>query len=108
EKDLHQEEEGMEQLAFMLKEKGLLPGGKMGFTIAQEKLPVLNLRFEPGKSPVEAIPVNLREPLFRIFLQHSQGSVRKQGEKWINFDPLREPELKKPYKFEKKDKTISK
>jgi len=70
---------------------------------AGESLPageILRVRFDPLISPIDAIPVDLREPLYRIYREYAQGAVRRTGQRWIEFDPLTDPEMASPYPFE--------
>jgi creatinine amidohydrolase/Fe(II)-dependent formamide hydrolase-like protein len=60
----------------------------------------MKLRFDPERSPVEGVPVDIREPLYGIYLQHAEGAVSRSGRVWIAFDPLEDPALKIPYAFE--------
>jgi len=61
---------------------------------------VLHLRFDPEASPSEAIPADLRVPLYRIFARHAAGALERQGRRWVPFDLKKDPRLKAPYPFE--------
>jgi len=98
--DLHHERIQAEHLAYMLTVAGALPGGRIGSAHAHNRPLVLKLRFDPEKSPINAIPADLREPMLRIILEHATGSVRRVGRQWVDFDVLKDPDLKKPYPFE--------
>jgi creatinine amidohydrolase/Fe(II)-dependent formamide hydrolase-like protein len=60
----------------------------------------MKLRFDPERSPVEGVPVDIRESVYRIYLQHAGGAVRRSGRVWIDFEPLEDSALKIPYAFE--------
>jgi creatinine amidohydrolase/Fe(II)-dependent formamide hydrolase-like protein len=96
----HQERHAIEQLAFMLWKQGLVPRPALGAIRALERPAVLNLRFDPQRSPMDDIPTDLRKPLYQILLQHVRGSVKRSGRLWIEFDPLVDPGLHAPYVFE--------
>jgi creatinine amidohydrolase/Fe(II)-dependent formamide hydrolase-like protein/7-cyano-7-deazaguanine synthase in queuosine biosynthesis len=101
EKGVRQEESGIRQLGYMLAEKGLLQptGEKKGFF--KEQPEILKLRFDSRVSPMSSMPVDLREPLLRIFLQYATGAVRRtRGKSWTEFQPLDDPELDIPFAFE--------
>jgi len=51
--------------------------------------------------------MDLRQPLFRIYLQHADGAVRRNGRTWIDFDLLSDPVMKRPYPFQTPQSTIS-
>jgi creatinine amidohydrolase/Fe(II)-dependent formamide hydrolase-like protein len=44
--------------------------------------------------------LDLREPLYRIFLEHAQGAVQYHENHWDNMDPMTDPGLFLPYPFE--------
>ncbi len=102
EKGVHQESDDAEHLAWLLIEKGILPPDAPGLPRAREHPEILQLRFDPDRSPMHSIPADLREPLYRIVLQHARGAVRKSGRVWIPVDALADPELARPYPYEGK------
>jgi creatinine amidohydrolase/Fe(II)-dependent formamide hydrolase-like protein len=98
-KGVHQESAGAEYLSYVLSQKGLIqmPLKK------QRKLPhpeVMKVRIDSEKSPIQAIPVDLRKPLLQIFLKHADGIAKRQGRVWIDQDLMNSPELLIPYPFE--------
>jgi len=95
---VHQEAAGERHLRFMLAERGVLADGSAGRVRARPE--VMKIRIDPERSPMDAIPVDLRHGLYRIFLDHADGSVRRTGRMWIPCHPLDEPELFSPYRFE--------
>jgi creatinine amidohydrolase/Fe(II)-dependent formamide hydrolase-like protein len=99
-KGVHQETGGAEHLAFLLKEKKLIPGTCLGSASARRRSEIMKLRFDPEKSPIHGIPTDLREPLCRVFLEHAEGAVKRSGRTWIDWEPLTDPALNKPYPFE--------
>ena len=98
-KEVHQESAGAQHLLFLLSQKGLISQPAKNLK-AREHPEILKVRFDPEKSPVDAIPVELREPLLRIFLQHGKGAAQRHGRIWIDYDPLNDPALSNPYPFE--------
>jgi creatinine amidohydrolase/Fe(II)-dependent formamide hydrolase-like protein/7-cyano-7-deazaguanine synthase in queuosine biosynthesis len=99
-KGVHQEASGSEQLTFMLSQKGLLDLPEERRKLAGEHPVILKLRFNQEKSPMHGIPLDLRQPLYRILLQHAQGAVRRVERKWVDFDPLTDPAIIRRYPFE--------
>jgi len=99
-KGVHQETEGAEHLAFLLDKKGLISEPLIGTAKARERLEVMNLRFHQEKAPLECIPVDLREPLYRIYLEYAGGAVRRRGKTWLSFDLLKSQALRRPFPFE--------
>jgi creatinine amidohydrolase/Fe(II)-dependent formamide hydrolase-like protein/7-cyano-7-deazaguanine synthase in queuosine biosynthesis len=98
-KGIHQESAGIKQLMFLLDKKGLIPRGRSK-TKAGEHAEIMKVRFDPDKSPMDTMPVDIREPILRIFLEHAQGAVKRQGRLWMEYDPLNDPSLANPYPFE--------
>jgi len=96
---IHQEAAGARQLTFMLWQKGLirLPPEKKA---PREHPDVLKVRFDPERSPIDGIPKDLRRPLYRIYLQHAGGALRRQGRNWEAFRPLQDSAIRSPYAFE--------
>lgn len=88
EKGVHQEKSGAQHLMFLLKQKGLIQQLFENSIKGVERPEILKIRFDPEKSPIEGIPVDLSEPLYRIFLEHSDGAVKRQGRIWIDYNPL--------------------
>jgi creatinine amidohydrolase/Fe(II)-dependent formamide hydrolase-like protein len=101
-KGVHQEQAGARQLALMLIERGLIPSTPSKFFPAHANPETLALRFHPTRSPVEAIPADLRAGVYGIFLNHANGAVSKSGRLWNDYDPLNEHALTQPYPLEKR------
>ena len=100
-KGVRQEESGIRQLGYMLAEKGLLQPTEEQKKFFTEQPEILKLRFDSRVSPLSSIPVDLRAPLLRIFLQHASGAVRRaKGKRWLEFQPLEDPEISTPFAFE--------
>jgi creatinine amidohydrolase/Fe(II)-dependent formamide hydrolase-like protein len=98
---IHQEAAGAEHLLHLLKAKNLLlhkEGKAQGIRSHPE---VMMLRFDRERSPIYTIPRDLREPLYRIYLQHAEGAVRRTGRVWTDFDPFSDESLLAPYTYEK-------
>jgi creatinine amidohydrolase/Fe(II)-dependent formamide hydrolase-like protein len=99
-KGIHQERRGVEQLAFLLGQKGVIRAPRLGTVRAQERPEIMRLRFDSERSPVETIPTDLRKPLYGILLEHADGAVIRKGRTWQAFDPLNDPALIRPFPFE--------
>jgi hypothetical protein len=87
-KGAHQESAGVNQLFFMLLEKGLIELPEERKRYVQPCPEIMKLRFHPECAPVDTIPENLQEPLYRIYLEHSDGALTRIGKKWGEFSPL--------------------
>jgi creatinine amidohydrolase/Fe(II)-dependent formamide hydrolase-like protein len=97
---IHQETEGAEHLACLLMQRGLISKPFIGSARAHLRPEIMKMRVDPKRSPIDSIPLDLRELLYRIYLGHGEGAVKRDGRKWIEFDPLTDPALKRPYSHE--------
>ncbi len=95
-KGVHQEEKGIQQLYFMLAQKGIITTSEK----VKEQKSILQLRFDNEHSPMNNIPVALRAPLYKIYLEYAQGAIRKKNKTWKSFDLLSDPDLQAPYTFD--------
>ena len=92
--------EGVEQLGLMLTKKKLIKKPSIASISSNERPQFLKLRFDSEKSSVENFSVDLRKPLYRIYLEHAEGAVNKKGQRWIDFDLMNDPAIGRPYPFE--------
>ena len=97
ERGVHQEAPGAGHLLFMLKKKGLV--GAIGEQ-ARAHPEILSLRFDTERSPVEAVPSDLRGPLLKILLGHAVGALKRKGKDWSAFDVMNDPSMAAPYPFD--------
>ena len=98
-KGVHQEQAGVQHLGWMLQQKGVLSGSSTGKVRGRERPEVMKLRFDSERSPLDTLPVDLRKPVVRLLLEHADGAVRKNGRVWLDFDPLSDPKMNRPYEF---------
>jgi len=98
---VHQEADGAQHLAYLLAKRKLIAERRLGEHEAFERPDTLRLRFETERSPLDAIPPDLRGAVFPLLMAHAQGAVQKSGRMWIDMDPLKDEELSRPYPFEK-------
>jgi len=87
-------------LGFLLEQKGLIDISPNLKKMYKEQPEILNLRFDTANSPLNAIPMDLRQPLLNILRENIQGALRRSGRRWAAFDPLKDPALNQPYPFE--------
>jgi creatinine amidohydrolase/Fe(II)-dependent formamide hydrolase-like protein len=100
EKGVHQEVDGIQYLAFLLHQKGLLSKPVIGRVRGSKQTQVMKLRFESEKSPLDGIPLEIREPLYRICMEHAKGAVRRRGRSWEQMDLWTDSVMGRPYPFE--------
>ncbi|WP_143542315.1 hypothetical protein [Robiginitalea sediminis] len=94
-------EEGLRQLAsrsikqigsdaahlyHLLREKGALPDTAHVRKLARHHPEILKLRFDSGRSLLEDLPPEVREPLFRILRQYATGTVIRTPKGWQGLD----------------------
>ncbi len=97
---VHQEAAGERHLAYLLRERKLIPAESPRGRSAAAHPEIARLRFDRERSPVNAVPRDLREPLLRIQMQHAEGAVQRSGRLWLPYDPFREADLGRPYPFD--------
>ncbi len=100
---VHQEQAGARHLMHLLAERGAIAAGSR----AGRHPEIEQLRFDPERSPIEAIPQDLREPVLRRMLEHANGAVERKGRDWVAFDPLSPQNLGKPHPFEREETSTS-
>jgi len=100
EKGAHQEEAGVRQLGHMLLNKNAIqiPKGQQNRYKAQPE--ILKVRFDAKNSPPDTIPVDLRRPLYEIYLEHAGGALRRSGRGWLPLDLLADAGIEAPFPFE--------
>lgn len=96
----NQESSCVRQLTFMLADKKLvtIPSSFKKFTNGSAE--VLKLRFDPERSFINGIPLDLRTPLYSIYLEYTDGAVQRIDHQWKAMDPLSDISLYRPYAYE--------
>jgi hypothetical protein len=84
------------QLFHILLNKKLIDENEHTLKLAKEHPEIVQLRFDRERSNLEDIPKYIREPLFRIFTQYSEGAVQLKDRKWHTF-VFDEEQLNIPY-----------
>jgi creatinine amidohydrolase/Fe(II)-dependent formamide hydrolase-like protein/7-cyano-7-deazaguanine synthase in queuosine biosynthesis len=97
---VHQEAEAAQQTLFLLGQKGVLSIDDRQAAEVKPQPVVMKLRFDAVRSPVEGIPRDLRRPLFKLFLEHANESVRRSGRMWVDMDIMSDQALDRPHAFE--------
>jgi len=99
----HQEAPAVRYLLGQLAEQGRIGTAP---PVKDSDADVLKLRFDMDRSPVQGIPVDLRQPLYRIFLDYADGAIRRIGRGWKSFDVMTDPDLGTPYTFETNGRVV--
>lgn len=99
-KGVHQEAAGVHHLMYLLEQKKLIRLTAAEKRKLKSKTEIMKLRFDPERSPIDAIPVELRTFLYRIFSEYADGAVQRSGRQWKEYEPLSDPSLHRPYTFE--------
>ena len=97
--DIHQGTREAEHLAFLLGERRLIERSSIGSVRGRQRPEIMKLRFDTERSRMEEIPVELREPLYRLCLKHGDGAVKKVNHEWVDFDLLNNADIRAPYTF---------
>ena len=99
-KGVSQEDEGVEQLFYMLYKMGKIELPKEKVSQLKNFPEILNLRFHNERSPLHTVPSDFRSSLYKIYLKYAEGALKNSGRKWKQFNPLSVESLSEPYKFE--------
>jgi creatinine amidohydrolase/Fe(II)-dependent formamide hydrolase-like protein/7-cyano-7-deazaguanine synthase in queuosine biosynthesis len=99
-KGVSQETVGVCHLGYMLMQKNLIDVSQHQKQMFKPRPEVMNLRFDPRISPMNAIPMDLRAPLLRIFMQYADGAMQRIGKRWMPLNPFSDISLCQPYVFE--------
>ena len=87
-KGVAQEAAGVRHLGYMLRQKNLIDVPQDQAHRYSPQPEVMNLRFDPRNSPMNAIPMDLRAPLLRIFMQYAEGVIQRIGKGWVPLNPF--------------------
>lgn len=97
---VHQEEAGAQHLLYRLFVKQAVRPQPNDRIKAKERPEVMHMRFDPDRSPIAAVPLDLRVPLYRIFDQYALGALQRSGHQWKAVNPFNHPALNEPYAYE--------
>ncbi len=101
-KSVHQEHAGSEHLFYLLQEKGKIAAPSKKPKARPE---IMKLRIDPDKSPVEIIPMDLRQKLYWKLYANADGAVKRIGRKWVDFEIIGDPILYRPEQLVSGDET---
>jgi hypothetical protein len=87
-KGINQPSADIGQLLFLLQQKGLIKNPPHRQQPYEPQPQVMKLRFDPDRSPIQAIPPGWRLPLFRLYLTLTAGAVQRTGREWGDIDLL--------------------
>jgi mycofactocin system creatininase family protein len=96
----HQEAPAVDHLMHLLVARGAIDPGSRGGRPSKARPEVMKVRIDRERSPYDAVPVDLRRGLFRIFLEHAEGAIRRTGRVWVEATPIDDPDLFKPFSHE--------
>jgi creatinine amidohydrolase/Fe(II)-dependent formamide hydrolase-like protein len=96
----HQEAPAIDHLMHLLRERSVISTASPEDKPAKPRPEVMKVRIDRERSPFDAVPVDLRRGLFRIFLEHADGAIRRNGRVWVETNPIDDPDLFKPFSYE--------
>jgi len=100
EKGVHQEGPGRNHLLYMLAQRQRIRVSAETRKSLKPVPEVMKLRFDPRRSRIDGIPLELRRPLLRILLAHAEGALVRDGRAWKPFDVLSDPAVEASYPYE--------
>jgi mycofactocin system creatininase family protein len=102
-KGIHQENVGAKHIEHLLVERGKLSADE-----GTEPHPeVLQVRFDPERSPVETVPRDMRVALHRIWAEHASGAVKRVGRQWLPVDLFADEVTLPPHPLERHAQPVS-
>ena len=78
---LRQEGAGIRHLHYLLRRSA--PALFRGLGVPRPHPEIEHLRFDRERSPLDAIPENIRDAVLRMMLEHAAGSVERRGRRWV-------------------------
>jgi len=99
-KGVHQESAGVQHLKSLLYQKGKITLSASAGRKLKEHPEILKVRIDPEHSPYEAIPSEIRHPLFKIYLSHAESAVKRKGRLWQEIDLFQDPDFHRRYRFD--------
>jgi creatinine amidohydrolase/Fe(II)-dependent formamide hydrolase-like protein len=99
-KGVSQELSGARHMFFLLAQKGLIDAEELPAKAVKAHPEILKLRIDAKTSPINAMPTDLRKPLFRIILKHCDGAVSRSAQSWQKVDVLKDPAVDATFPFE--------
>ena len=97
---IHQESAGTEHLGHLLLTKGLIGKAEAPTPEFKPRREIIQMRFDSKCSPMDAVPVDLRLPLYNLLRTHGIGALIRKGGAWKEFVPSASAEILTPYPFE--------
>jgi creatinine amidohydrolase/Fe(II)-dependent formamide hydrolase-like protein/7-cyano-7-deazaguanine synthase in queuosine biosynthesis len=97
-RSVNQEAAGVSHLLAILAEKGVIPP----VSGARRRPEIDKIRIDPERSPLDVVPLGIRLRSLEIFGEHAEGAVRRQGRLWIDLDIRNDPEVHRPFPFDRR------
>lgn len=89
-------------LYYMLFQKKAIAKNEFTNRVAKSHPEIMKLRFDNEKSNLEDMPVNIRERLFDILTQYSDGAVVRKDNRWVDMEITSDFINEKKYKFDER------
>jgi creatinine amidohydrolase/Fe(II)-dependent formamide hydrolase-like protein len=100
EKGVNQLSNDARHMFFLLAEKQLISLSARKRKTLKPGPDVMKLRFDPERSPIDGIPVDLRKTIYPIGMEHAEGAIQRRGREWNDIDPMTNPGIERAYSFE--------
>lgn len=75
------------QLYYMLMQNGLIAENEFTRKAAKAHPEIMKLRFDQERSNLADLPDYVKEPLFNILKQYTDGAVMRQDKRWVEVNP---------------------
>jgi creatinine amidohydrolase/Fe(II)-dependent formamide hydrolase-like protein len=88
------------QLFHMLIEQKAIEKNDHTLRLARHHKEILHLRFDQERSNPADLPLDMRVPVYKIYMEHAPGALAFINRIWQSTDPYKDDFFKVPYPFE--------
>ncbi len=93
-----QDRSDVEHMLYLLQQRGILHEEPSEYKAVPHQ-EIMKLRFDGERSPMNAVPSDIRQKLLSLILEHTDGAVVKVGRRWVDADLRSDPGFLRPYRF---------
>jgi len=96
-----------QHLYYMMVQNKLISKKAASASLAREHAYIMKMRFDGTRSALNDMPVDLYKEMIPIFLEYTEGAVKRSGKQWVDMDIYDELAKTGSYPFEISENSIS-